>query len=79
MHTAVVVPGFNLRAFGISPGWVPDFSNGLGHRFCAAFCCPKIKSGSPVSPTSFATVGLNRGAFILTISGILGLGADAVC
>jgi len=49
MHTAVVAPGFNLRAFGISPGWVPDFSNGLGHRFCAAFGCPKIKSGPCVS------------------------------
>ena len=60
-------------AFGISPGlgpgffqtvWVTDFAQ----RFVV------LKSNqAPVSPTSFATVGLNRGAFILTISGILEL------
>ena len=50
--------------------WVTDFAQ----RFVV------LKSNqAPVSPTSFATVGLNRGAFILTISCILGLSAGAKC
>ena len=77
MHTAVVVPGWVqfacVRRVGsriFQTVWVTDFAQ----RFVV------LKSNqAPVSPTSFATVGLNRGAFILTISCILGLSAGAKC
>ncbi len=79
MHTAVIAPGFNLRAFGIRRVGIPDFFRRSGSRTLRSVVAQELRDLAThqirpsVSPTSFATGGLNRGAFILTISGILEL------